>query len=121
VLPLLRSEDANLRNSTIELLSALPDAVGPRIDELLRDADPDVRIFTVNLLGELKHPDVGRWLAQVLKLDAHINVVAASLEVLAEVGTPEALPALKLARQRFADDAFIGFAADLAVQRIEAA
>ncbi len=121
VLPLLRSEDANLRNSAIGLLSSLPDAVGPRIEALLTDHDADVRIFTVNLLGDLKHADVGRWLAQVLKNDAHINVVAAALEVLAEVGTHESLPILEKVRQRFADDAFIAFAADLAEQRIEAA
>lgn len=120
VLPLLRSEDANLRNSTIELLAGLPQAVGPHITALLHDADPDVRIFTVNLLGELRHPDVARWLSGVLIEDTHVNVVAAALEVLAEVGAAEALPALKQARLRFADDPFIGFAADLAEQRIEA-
>jgi HEAT repeat protein len=120
MLPLLRSEDANLRNSAIEVLCSLPELVGPRIDALLKDADPDVRIFTVNLLGDLKHPEVGRWLSMVLNEDEHINVVAAALEVLAEVGSLPALSAIRQARMRFADDAFIGFAADLAEQRIEA-
>lgn len=120
MVPLLRSEDANLRNSAIEVLSSLPELVGPRIEALLKDADPDVRIFTVNLLGDLRHADVARWLSQVLQEDAHVNVVAAAIEVLAEVGSTSALPALKQARIRFADDPFIGFAADLAEQRIEA-
>jgi HEAT repeat protein len=120
LLPLLRSEDANLRNSAIETLSSLPEPVGPRIDALLKDADPDVRIFTVNLLGDLRHPEVGRWLSTVMTEDPHVNVVGAALEVLAEVGAAGALPALKQARLRFADDPFIGFAADLAEQRIEA-
>lgn len=120
LLPLLRSEDANLRNSAIEALSSLPDKVGTHIDALLQDSDPDVRIFTVNLLGDLRHPDVAKWLSQVLTADPHINVVAAALEVLAEIGTPDAHPALTQARQRFASDPFIGFAADLAEQRIEA-
>ncbi len=119
--PLLRSEDANLRNSAIEVLSALPQAIGPRIEALLHDEDVDVRIFTVNLLGELKHPEVTHWLRQVLQEDDHVNVVAAAIEVLAEVGSPKALPALQQARKRFANDPFIGFAADLAQQRIEAA
>ncbi len=121
LIPLLRSEDAYLRNSTIEVLAELPETVAPHIETLLHDGDPDVRIFTLNLLNDLRHPDVGRWLSLVLKDDAHVNVVAAALEVLAEVGTPTALSALKVARQRFADDPFIGFAADLAQQRIEGA
>ena len=121
VLPLLRSEDANLRNGAIEVLSSLPDAVGPSIEALLHDDDVDVRIFTVNLLGDLKHQDIVNWLSQVLREDTHVNVVAAAIEVIAEVGSAKALPALKEARQRFAQDPFIGFAADMAQQRIEAA
>ena len=120
LLPLLRSEDANLRNSAIEVLSGLPEAVGPRINALLKDADADVRIFTVNLLGQLRHPDVASWIAAVLMEDDHVNVVAAAIEVLAEVGSRHGLQALKEARKRFADNPFIVFSAELAEQRIEA-
>ncbi|TDP81273.1 HEAT repeat protein [Aquabacterium commune] len=120
LIPLLRSEDPGLRNGAIEALSELPEDVAPHIESLLRDANTDVRIFTLNLMTDLKHPDVNAWLARVLMEDHHVNVVAAALELLAEIGTHAALPALNVARQRFADDAFIGFAADLAQQRIEA-
>lgn len=119
LLPLLRSEDPGLRNGVIEVLSGLPDAVAPHIEALLRDTDSDVRIFTVNLLGDLPHPKVPRWLQQVLLQDSAVNVVGAALEVLAEVGTPESLPALRAVAQRFADEAFIGFAVSLAAERIE--
>ena len=118
---LLRSEDPGLRNGAIEVLGSLPDAVAPQIDRLLQDADSDVRIFTVNLLGELRHPQVPRWLAQVLRSDAEVNVVGAALEVLSEVACAEALPALQDAKRRFADDAYIGFSVDLAIARITAA
>jgi HEAT repeat protein len=121
LLPLLRSEDAALRNGAIEVLAGLPEAVAPRIDALLRDADSDVRIFTVNLLGDLRHPKVPQWLAQLLGTEREANVVGAVLEVLAEVGGRDLLPALRDARQRFAQDPFISFAADVALDRIEAA
>jgi HEAT repeat protein len=120
LLPLLRSETAELRNGAIEALSAMPDAVAPHIDQLLGDADPDVRIFTVNLLGELCHPKVRSWLLQTLRRDAQVNVVAAALEVMAEVGEPQDAAALQEVRARFVDDAFIGFAVDLALQRVTA-
>ena len=118
LLPLLRSEDPGLRNGAIEVLSGLPDAVAPHIEALLRDADSDVRIFTVNLLGDLRHPQVPRWLQQVLLQDAAVNVVGAALEVLTEVGTRESLPALRAVAQRFEGEAFIGFAVSLAAERI---
>ncbi|MBH1988181.1 MAG: HEAT repeat domain-containing protein [Burkholderiales bacterium] len=120
LIPLLRSDDPGLRNGAIEALSELPEEVAPHIQALLNDPDVDVRIFTLNLMTDLKHPDVNQWLTSVLTQEPHVNVVAAALELLAEVGTDACLPALKMARQRFADDAFIGFAADLAQQRIEA-
>ena len=121
LIPLLRSEDPGLRNGAIEVLSELPDEVAPHIDELLGDPDADVRIFTLNVLNMLSHPRVGKWLSQVLRNDPHVNVVAAALEAATEAGSPETLPAIAQARQRFADDPFIGFAADLAQQRIESA
>ena len=45
--------------------------------------------------------------------------MAAAIEVMAEIGQPEHVAALRAARQRFAHDAFIGFAADTAIERIE--
>jgi HEAT repeat protein len=117
---LLRSEEPALRNGAIEVLASLPDAVAPQVDSLLHDRDSDVRIFTVNLLGDLRHPKVPQWLSQVLMHEPEVNVVGAALEVLAEVGAPETLPALRAAKARFAGDAYIGFSVDLAIERIEA-
>mgnify|MGYP001765099739 CR=1 FL=1 len=121
LLPLLRSDDAMLRNGAIESLTGMPDFVAPKIAALLHDADPDVRIFTVNLLGDLQHHQVPQWLRRVLLEESAVNVVAAAIEVLAEVGSPEDLEALQSAKARFAADPFVGFAADMAAQRIEAA
>jgi hypothetical protein len=118
MIELLRSEDPGLRNGAIEALASLPDAVAPQIECLLQDSDSDVRIFTINLLGELRHPQLLGWLTGVLEHEPEVKVVGAALEVLAEVGQPESLPALRLARQRFADDDYTCFAVDLAVQRI---
>lgn len=119
LLPLLRTDDAGLRNGAIEALATMPQAVAPCIDHLLQDADADVRIFAVNLLGELRHAEVPRWLLQVLQREPHVNVVAAALELMAEVGTAGDLPALRAVRARFEHDPFIQFAADIAISRID--
>lgn len=121
LLPLLRSEEPSLRNGAIEALSGLPQAVSPRIDALLHDADPDVRLFTVNLLGELPHAQVLAWLQQVLDRETAVNVVGAAIEVLAEVGGPAQVQALRRAAARFSDEPFVAFAADVAAARMEAA
>jgi hypothetical protein len=63
---------------------------------------------------------VTSWLLHVLRHEPEVNVVAAAIEVLSEVGKPDHLPALRHVVKRFPDEPFIQFAADTAVHRIEA-
>ena len=117
----LRSDDAHLRNEAIEAMKLMPEAVAPIMAGLLTDADPDVRIFTVNVLESLRHPEVENWLIEVIKHDTHINVCATAVDLLGEVGTDQAVDPLERLKQRFADEPYITFAADLALKRIREA
>jgi HEAT repeat protein len=114
----LRSEDAALRNEAIESMKQLPDEVAPIMLALLGDDVPDVRIFAVNILESLRHPDVEKWLIMVIEQDAHVNVCATAVDLLGEVGSEAAVEALNGLKLRFADEPYIQFAADLALKRI---
>lgn len=114
----LRSEDASLRNEAIEAMKHLPDTVAPVMAGLLADPEPDVRIFAVNVLESLRHPDVEQWLIEVISEDAHINVCATAVDLLGEVGTEAAVTPLEALKLRFPDEPYIEFAADLALRRI---
>ena len=115
----LRSEDAALRNEAIQAMKELPDEVAQLMSGILADPDPDVRIFAVNVLESLRHPQVEAWLIGVIDADPHVNVCGTAVDLLAEVGTGASRAALRRVRDRFADDAYIRFAADLALKRIE--
>ena len=114
----LRSEDVSLRNEVIEAMKALPDKVAPIMDSLLNDGDPDVRIMAVNVLESLRHPNVEAWLIAVIERDPMVNVCGAAVDLLGEVGTTAAAGALLRLRQRFADEPYILFAAELALNRV---
>lgn len=114
----LRSEDAALRNEAIEAMKQLPDEVATIMQGLLADTDPDVRIFAVNILESLRHPDVESWLIEVIETDPHVNVCGTALDLLSEVGTAAALAPLARFKTRFSDEPYIQFAADLALRRI---
>ncbi|MFD2111379.1 HEAT repeat domain-containing protein [Thiorhodococcus fuscus] len=116
----LRSEDAMLRNAAIEAMKQLPDEVAPLMGQLLVDPDPDVRIFAVDVLESLRHPRVEDWLIRVITEDAHVNVCATAVDLLGEVGSERAAPALQALKARFANEPYIQFAADLALKRIGA-
>ncbi|MEK9711504.1 MAG: HEAT repeat domain-containing protein [Thalassolituus sp.] len=114
----LRSEDASLRNEAIEAMKHLPQEVSHIMASLLNDPDPDVRIFAVNILESLCHPDVEVWLRDVIHDDEHVNVCATAVDLLGEVGSEASLPALKALKERFPDEPYIQFAADVAIKRI---
>lgn len=118
LLPLLRSDDAALRNCAIAILKELPADVAPHMEALLDDPDPDVRIFVVNVLEALRHPKVEDWLIAVISVDPHVNVVGTALDLLGEVGTEAALPALDAVLNRFPHEPFVAFAVAAAVNRI---
>ena len=119
LVPLLRSEDAALRNGAIEVLQGLPEAVAPHMARLLADADPDVRIFAADICRALPHPETPSWLAALLARETHPNVVGTAIDVLAEIGGPAELPALRAAAERFAAEPFLAFSARVAIRRIE--
>lgn len=114
----LRSEEAALRSEAIEALKQLPQAIAPIMRQLLNDASSDVRIFAVNVLETLRHPEVETWLTEVIVRDPHVNVCATAVDLLGEVGSPAALEPLQQLKTRFTQDPYIQFAANLAIKRI---
>jgi HEAT repeat protein len=118
LLPYLRSQDAGQRGAAIEALQALPEAIAPFMDALLHDADSDVRILATELARNMPAAEATRLLSELLEHEPHANVCGAAIEVLAEVGTPAALPALHNCALRFAGTSFLPFAVSVAVARI---
>jgi HEAT repeat protein len=118
LLPYLRSEDAWLRNSAIEALQTMPDVLEPFIDALIADGDSDVRILAVNLAASVPHGQAPRWLERVARDDCHVNVCAAAVEGLAEIGDEAAIPALASLSDRFPGEPYVAFAAGVAIRRI---
>lgn len=114
----LRSEGAALRNEAIEAMKQLPDEVAPIMRGLLADANPDVRIFAVNILESLRHPEVESWLIAVIDSDPQLNVCATAVDLLGEVGSLAAREPLLRLKARYADEPYIQFATDLALDRI---
>lgn len=115
---LLHSEEAAVRNQAIELLAAMPQAVAPLIEDILADPESDVRILGINVLASLPHPQVPNWLVAVIERDSHVNVCAAAVDVLAEVGAPDAVPALRRLAGRFPGEVFLQFSIQVAIDRI---
>lgn len=121
ILPYLRAQDAGVRGDAIEALQALPDAIAPFMAPLLNDRDSDVRLLATELARNMKASEATRLLCGLIEREQHPNVCAAAIDVLMEVGTAQALPALEKCAERFAATPFLPFAISLAIARISRA
>jgi HEAT repeat protein len=113
----LRADDADRRTAAMDSLRTIPQRLGAVLPELLEDTDSDVRLLACDLVRELASAEATALLIRVLDTDTELNVCAAAVDVLAEVGSPDALPALRRCAERFADP-FLDFAIRIAGDRL---
>lgn len=119
LIAILRLDDANLRAGALDALRTL-ETLGDLLPALLVDDDIDIRILSCELARELPGPEATAHLATLLDAEREVNVCAAAIEVLAEVGGPAALPVLAACAARLGRDPFLGFAIKAATERISA-
>ena len=103
---LRNGDDADVRNTAMEVYRALGRRALPSLGLLVNDADPEVRLFAVNILSDIGD---GEGLPLLLSAihDDDVNVRAASAEALGVIGGSGALAALKEALN---DDPWVAMA-----------
>ncbi len=118
ILPHLRSDDAAIRTGTLDALSAIPEMSAAYLPALFSDADSDIRLLSCELARRLPAAQATRLLCDMLEREEAANVCAAAVEVLSEVGEPEAKATLDRCAVRFADNGFLVFAIGVALKRL---
>ncbi|MBI5102630.1 MAG: HEAT repeat domain-containing protein [Nitrospirae bacterium] len=87
-------EDADLRNTAMEIYTALRGRAYPSLRSLLKDEDHEVRLFAVNVLHQMRDEGSLPLLLESLR-DPDLNVRTASAEALGGLGDEAAIPALR--------------------------
>ncbi|HEX7418757.1 MAG TPA: HEAT repeat domain-containing protein [Thermoanaerobaculia bacterium] len=88
-------ENAGKRNSATEALIRVgTDAIGPIVQRLRSEADVDVRLSLVNLLGDLRSPAGFDILVQLLQHEKDLNVASSAISSLGKYREAAALPPL---------------------------
>lgn len=93
VIPLLREEEAYLRNTAILIIKEIGYKAPHLLYMLLKDKDHDIRKFALDLIAEIKKGFDPSKIIPLLK-DPNGNVRAAAAHALGELGYKEAIPAL---------------------------
>ncbi|HWP98271.1 MAG TPA: HEAT repeat domain-containing protein [Syntrophomonadaceae bacterium] len=84
LLPLLRSDDAFIRNSVIDIVSQKRDEVVAYLEPLMEDADKDVRKFALDILFQLKTTEVTPYMINFLH-DSDINIIITAVEYIGQL------------------------------------
>ncbi len=111
----LRTDDASLRSGALGAMALMPDMIMQRLDALLHDQDPDIRIAACDLA---RHIPAAATLAAILATEPVVNVCAATIDVLADIGTPAECAALTACGNRFPNEVFLSFSIKTAMERI---
>lgn len=115
VIPLLRSDEAPARNLAMDLLRVLGHTDIRALQELLRDDDPDVRIFAADILGSTKSAVAVPSLCQALLNDPEVNVRYQAAVSLGQLPFPESAACLNSALD---DEEWVQFSAIEALTKV---
>jgi|SaaInl8_200m_RNA_FD_contig_51_1652305_length_6179_multi_7_in_0_out_0_3 hypothetical protein len=119
ILQLLRSDEAHVRNSAISILQDYGESIKHHVEKFLKDDDRDVRIFAVNVLGDVEFEESRTLLLELIKEEKDINVAMTAVDYLAEIGQPDDIATLKALEARFPGEAYVSFAINNAISLIE--
>jgi HEAT repeat protein len=118
ILRYLRSDDAELRNFALDAMRLMADQTAQRLPALLNDSDPDIRLLACELAHQMPPAAAAPLLGALLEREPQVNVCAAAIEVLAEIGGPAELAQLDGCTARFPAEFFLTFSAKTAAERI---
>ncbi|MGM0623136.1 MAG: HEAT repeat domain-containing protein [Campylobacterota bacterium] len=116
---MLRTDNAYLRNMVIKYLQSFGKEIKPFLEHMLEDGDKDVRIFAVNIIGDVGFEDSVSLLRYVLVRESDLNVIATAIDYLGEIGNGEDKELLEAVRKNFADEPYIEFAINNAIERLD--
>lgn len=120
VMELLKLSNAYVRNLGICILRDYGPAIKYYIVKFLIGDDYDLRIFAINVLGDVNFPESRDMLIELLEGEENINVAMTAVDYMAEIGQPEDVELLQQVKERFKDENYAQFAIDAAIKSIEA-
>ena len=119
IMELLKLKNAYVRNLGISILQNFGEAIKYYIVKFLIGDDKDLRIFAVNVLGDVNFSESRDMLIELLESEEDINVAMTAVDYMAEIGQMEDIPQLESIKSRFVSEPYVAFAIDRAIECIK--
>ena len=119
IFKMLKSDNAYLRNAAITFLQTYGKEAQPFLEKLLNNEDKDVRIFAVNILGDVNFEESLDMLRYLLLKEKDINAMMTAVDYMGEIGTEDDIPLLEALKKEHEDEPYVAFGIDTAISRIK--
>ncbi|HIP60441.1 MAG TPA: HEAT repeat domain-containing protein, partial [Campylobacterales bacterium] len=108
-----------VRNLAISILQDYGNAIKYYIVKYLIGDDRDLRIFAINVLGDVAFSESRDMMVELLESEEDVNVAMTAVDYLGEIGLEEDIPLLVSLKDRFPDEFYVSFAVDTAINAIK--
>jgi len=119
IMELLKINNAYVRNLAISILQDYGESIRYYIVKFLIGDDPDLRIFAINVLGDVNFSESREMLAELLQTEENLNVAMTAVDYMGEIGEIEDIDLLKKVADRFKDEPYVQFGVEGAIKSIE--
>ncbi len=119
IMDLLKLNNAYIRNLGISMLRNFGNSIKYYIVKFLIGEDRDLRIFAINVLGDVDFAESRDMLVELLENEEDVNVAMTAVDYMGEIGEVEDIELLESLKERFSDEVYVQFAVDGAVSLIK--
>ena len=119
IMDLLKLNNAYVRNLGISILRDFGTAIKYYIVKFLIGDDRDLRIFAINVLGDVNFAESRDMMVELLETENDINVAMTAVDYMGEIGEEEDIELLESLKDRFLGDVYAQFAVDGAIKLIK--
>jgi len=119
IMDLLKLSNAYTRNLGISILRDFGSAIKYYIVKFLIGDDRDLRIFAINVLGDVDFAESRDMLIELLQTEQDVNVAMTAVDYMGEIGEECDVKLLENLKDRFKDEVYAQFAIDGAIKMIK--
>jgi len=116
---MLKGDNAYLRNEVISFLQEYGEDAKPFIKKLMEDDNRDIRIFAINILGDVKYEDSVDMLRFFIAQESDINALMTAVDYIGEIGAKSDIELLETIIKVHPEDPYVEFGVNMAIDRIK--
>lgn len=115
---MLQSQNVYLRNMVIKYLQEYGSDAKKFVKKLMDDNDKDIRIFAINILGDVNYEESVDMLRYFIAMESDINAMMTAVDYLGEIGSEKDIELLESVKKEHDANPYVVFGVDTAIERI---